>query len=450
MQALDDVVVLDLTHHIAGPYATQADGRFRRERDQGGTAGRRHRAAARPVPGRSPHPEKSGLFFYLNCNKRSVVLDLKHRGRPRRPSAPWPRRADIVVENFAPGVIERLGIGHDFFRAIKPSAAAGLDLELRPDRPVPRLQGQRAGALRLRRRDVLDGPDRSASREDGRHGGAVRIGRGGRRGDDGRAVRVSRATASASTSTSRIAETHFGGVDRRHATAIAYQFSGRKIAARGRARARACRRASIPAPTATSTSPTPGSARTAWPTCSPRRVARRPTLQRPDAAHGPVRHRGVERALPRLVPRTHEARGLGRGAARQGALRAALHHGGPVQRRALPRPRILGEGRTPGDGRGRDPGPAVHDGAGRLAAAPARAARSASTPARCCARPVCDVATAGRSREAGGGTMNPQTARRHPRHRPLRGLGRTVCDDAAGRPRRRDRSSPRTRSSSSR
>ena len=77
MQALDDVVVLDLTHHIAGPYATRLMADFganviKVERPGGDIA-----RALGPFQGGVPHPEKSGLFFYLNCNKRSVVLDLK-------------------------------------------------------------------------------------------------------------------------------------------------------------------------------------------------------------------------------------------------------------------------------------------------------------------------------------------------------------------------------------
>jgi crotonobetainyl-CoA:carnitine CoA-transferase CaiB-like acyl-CoA transferase len=58
-------------------------------------------------------------FMALNRNKRSLVLDLKHdsgREIARRLCA----EADVVIENFRPGVAERLGIGHDDLAAANP------------------------------------------------------------------------------------------------------------------------------------------------------------------------------------------------------------------------------------------------------------------------------------------------------------------------------------------
>src|ERR1043166_10327706 len=49
-------------------------------------------------------------FAMLNANKRSVSLDLKNpQGRDLL--IEMVKRADVLVENFAPGVVERLGIG---------------------------------------------------------------------------------------------------------------------------------------------------------------------------------------------------------------------------------------------------------------------------------------------------------------------------------------------------
>ena len=78
MQALDDVVVLDLTQHIAGPYATKLMADYgadviKVERPGSGDIAR----SFGPFQGPDAHPEKSGLFFFLNTNKRSVALDLK-------------------------------------------------------------------------------------------------------------------------------------------------------------------------------------------------------------------------------------------------------------------------------------------------------------------------------------------------------------------------------------
>ena len=82
-QALDDVLVLDLTHYIAGPYCTKLLADYgarviKIERLDGGDPCRR----LGPFPDDVPHPEKSGLFLHLNTNKESVTLNLKLlRGR---------------------------------------------------------------------------------------------------------------------------------------------------------------------------------------------------------------------------------------------------------------------------------------------------------------------------------------------------------------------------------
>ncbi|MCH8206379.1 MAG: CoA transferase [Chloroflexi bacterium] len=76
--ALDGVRVLDLTHHIAGPYCTKLLADFgadvvKIERPGSGD----------PARGKGPFfhdqddGEKSLLFLYLNTNKRSVTVDLK-------------------------------------------------------------------------------------------------------------------------------------------------------------------------------------------------------------------------------------------------------------------------------------------------------------------------------------------------------------------------------------
>jgi len=58
-------------------------------------------------------------FIALNRGKRSVVLDLKSDAG-RRAAAALARTADIVIENFRPGVAERLGIGHEQLAAERP------------------------------------------------------------------------------------------------------------------------------------------------------------------------------------------------------------------------------------------------------------------------------------------------------------------------------------------
>ena len=119
MGPISDLHVLDFTHYIAGPYATKLLADYGADvvkvERPGGDPARR----LGPFPGDAADPEKSGTFFYLNTNKRSLVLDLKMpEVRPvvERQVA-W---ADIVVESFAPGTLERLGFGWDWVHARRP------------------------------------------------------------------------------------------------------------------------------------------------------------------------------------------------------------------------------------------------------------------------------------------------------------------------------------------
>src|SRR6267143_931833 len=55
-----------------------------------------------------PAPNRSGYFNQYNQGKKSVALDLKR-----------PEASEIVVENFAAGVMERMGLGWDALRALR-------------------------------------------------------------------------------------------------------------------------------------------------------------------------------------------------------------------------------------------------------------------------------------------------------------------------------------------
>jgi len=76
---------------------------------------------ARPFKDGVAGLNRSGYFSDRNCGKRSVTLDLKHPEGLR-----LARRivagSDVVANNFAPGVMDRLGLGYDAVRGLRPEA----------------------------------------------------------------------------------------------------------------------------------------------------------------------------------------------------------------------------------------------------------------------------------------------------------------------------------------
>ena len=117
MGALDGVVVVDFSRVLAGPYATMMLGDFGAEVikvERPGT-GDDTRAWGPPY-------DSTGVATYFNAvnrNKRSVTLDLTDPD-DREHARSLVARADIVVENFRPGTMEKLGLGYDDLRAIRP------------------------------------------------------------------------------------------------------------------------------------------------------------------------------------------------------------------------------------------------------------------------------------------------------------------------------------------
>jgi len=110
---LHDLVVLDLTQIYNGPYATfllaQAGATVVKVEPPSGE----HLRARRPSPG------VTEPFAVLNANKQSVVLDLKNEAG-RAVFFELVAKADVVVENFAPGVMDRLGLGDAELRSKNP------------------------------------------------------------------------------------------------------------------------------------------------------------------------------------------------------------------------------------------------------------------------------------------------------------------------------------------
>jgi crotonobetainyl-CoA:carnitine CoA-transferase CaiB-like acyl-CoA transferase len=220
-----DVRVLDLTEHIAGPYATKLFADFgadviKVERPGGDPA--RKLGPFRGEPG----PETSGTFFYFNTNKRSVVLDLK-TAEGRAAFLRLVDRADVVVDSARPGVLDRLGVGWDVIHARKPSVPLVSITNFGQESPYKDYKGTDlvmwafAGEMystgRLDREPVkMYGT--AALVQSGSAAATAILG----------ALFVGRYQGIGQHVDFSIADSHFVGVDRRHATVMGYQFSGRK------------------------------------------------------------------------------------------------------------------------------------------------------------------------------------------------------------------------------
>ncbi len=61
----------------------------------------------------------AGFFTYLNRNKRSLSIDLKSE-RGKEILCKIVKKADVLIENFGPGTVERLGVGYDVCSVINP------------------------------------------------------------------------------------------------------------------------------------------------------------------------------------------------------------------------------------------------------------------------------------------------------------------------------------------
>ncbi len=73
-----------------------------------------------PFPGGQPHPEKSGTYLYLNCNKQSVTLSLGDE-RGQEIFYRLLKNADVLVHDFAPPIAAQHGLIYDRIRQVNPA-----------------------------------------------------------------------------------------------------------------------------------------------------------------------------------------------------------------------------------------------------------------------------------------------------------------------------------------
>jgi alpha-methylacyl-CoA racemase len=121
---LEDVKILDLTRLLPGGFCTLlladlgADVIKVEDTGQGDYV-----RWAPPYYGSEEHTPlgtRSAIYLALNRNKRSVRLDLKQEGG-RQALLKLAESADVLVESFRPGVLDKLGVGYDVLRRANPA-----------------------------------------------------------------------------------------------------------------------------------------------------------------------------------------------------------------------------------------------------------------------------------------------------------------------------------------
>ncbi|MDN8007063.1 CoA transferase [Burkholderia multivorans] len=115
--ALQGIRIVDFTHFIAGPFATMMLADMGAEVIKVEAPGRGD--DFRQYPPMVPEFGGGVPYAWTNRNKRSIALDLKSP-EGLALARELISKADILVENFSTGVIERLGLGYDTFRDSHP------------------------------------------------------------------------------------------------------------------------------------------------------------------------------------------------------------------------------------------------------------------------------------------------------------------------------------------
>ena len=116
MKPLNGIKVVDLTQHLAGPFCTMLLA------DMGADVIKVEPPwgdASRASPQYPSVEDQNSYFMFVNRNKKSVVLDLKSDDGVKILKE-LVKKSDVVVENFRPGVMDRLGIGYDDLKMVSP------------------------------------------------------------------------------------------------------------------------------------------------------------------------------------------------------------------------------------------------------------------------------------------------------------------------------------------
>lgn len=120
-QALSGLRIVDLSSGVSGPYCTRLLADLGAEVIKIEKPGEGDEARKwGPFPEDQPHPEKSGLFLYLNAGKKGITLNLDTETGAEIFRA-MVKEADVVVENFPPGILSRLNLGYETLTETNPA-----------------------------------------------------------------------------------------------------------------------------------------------------------------------------------------------------------------------------------------------------------------------------------------------------------------------------------------
>ena len=116
---LHGIRVVECGHMVGAAYATKLMADLGAEvvkvEDPDGDDARRRG----PYPDNVPHPEKSGLFLYLNTNKLGVTLDLR-QARGQELFRGLVQEADLLVHNYPPPDMAARGLDYEAFHKLNP------------------------------------------------------------------------------------------------------------------------------------------------------------------------------------------------------------------------------------------------------------------------------------------------------------------------------------------
>ena len=118
--ALSDLRVVDLSNGISGAFCSKMFADFGADVIKVESPVGDSTRSLGPFPAGAPSPEASGMFMFLNTNKRGITLDTESP-RGQRIAFDLVKTADIVVESFAPGVMDQMGLGYETLQRAVPT-----------------------------------------------------------------------------------------------------------------------------------------------------------------------------------------------------------------------------------------------------------------------------------------------------------------------------------------